>query len=613
MPAREKKLSVAGPSWKFSTPRSQAPSGTRRESIGRVAAVDGSQATVELHRRARRAKPPTVGKFMGLIAGQVADHRPDHRGRRAGPSPAPAATLSQDGAARPDRRNLTRLRRRSRASSAASPNIPTSATARCCSANANCGLVYGGADADHAHIGDLQQNPTIGVHVDIDKLVSRHFAILGATGVGKSSGVAIILQKILETRPNLRIFLVDPHNEYGRCFGDKAQVLNPRNLRLPFWLFNFEETIDAFFGGRPGVEEEVEILADVIPLAKARLSAIPSAGTERSLTKKRDPRDAGFTADTPVPYRIEDLINAARRAHGQAGEPHLARHLSQADRRAFRPSAIIRATPSCSRTPISAATPWRKSSAPVPAAARRQADDHHAARRLPGRGGRFGGVGALPHGLRLRPVERRRGAAAVRLRGGAPLRAGRQEDRLRPDPPRALAHRQGRPQIRRVPRPGDAAPGGDRPDHHLAMLDAVRHAAVQRPRPEPDPLGGVGRGGQPAVVHSLARHPRSVRLRLRRGAADAHALQGIAGRRAAEQRGLRQHPLRRRRHHQPRPAHDGDRALAQRQHEPPRRRRWRTTLRYDAPPLQPAAVPQAAAQPVPCSPRRAAKPCARAC
>jgi len=70
-------------------------------------------------------------------------------------------------------------------------------------------LVYGGADADHAHVGELQQNTNIGVHIDIDQLVSRHFAIVGATGVGKSSGVAIILQKILDTRPNLRIFLVD--------------------------------------------------------------------------------------------------------------------------------------------------------------------------------------------------------------------------------------------------------------------------------------------------------------------------------------------------------------------------------------------------------------------
>ena len=100
------------------------------------------------------------------------------------------------------------------------PNI---GDARRCWSSDELRLVYGAADADHAHVGDLQQNTNIGVQIDIDNLVSRHFAILGATGVGKSSGVAIILQQILETRPNLRIFLVDPHNEYGRCFGDKAK------------------------------------------------------------------------------------------------------------------------------------------------------------------------------------------------------------------------------------------------------------------------------------------------------------------------------------------------------------------------------------------------------
>src|SRR6185312_15698214 len=142
---------------------------------------------------------------------------------------------------------------------------------------------------------------------DIDHLVSRHFAIVGATGVGKSSGVAGILQKVLETRPNLRIFLVDPHNEYGNCFGNRAQVLTPRNLRLPFWLFNFEETIDAFFGGRPVVNEEVKILSETIPLAKGAYLQY-RAGADRFAAKRRDPRDAGFTADTPVPYRIEDLL-----------------------------------------------------------------------------------------------------------------------------------------------------------------------------------------------------------------------------------------------------------------------------------------------------------------
>ena len=169
-------------------------------------------------------------------------------------------------------------------------------------------IVYGAADAERAHIGDLQQSTSIGVHVNIDDLVSRHFAVLGTTGVGKSSGVAIILQKVLSVRPNLRIFLIDPHNEYNHCFGDKAQVLNPRNLRLPFWLFNFEEIVDVIFGGRPGLEEEVEILSEVIPLAKGAYLQY-RGGADRALAKKRDPKNAGFTADTPVPYRIEDLID----------------------------------------------------------------------------------------------------------------------------------------------------------------------------------------------------------------------------------------------------------------------------------------------------------------
>ena len=51
-------------------------------------------------------------------------------------------------------------------------------------------------------------------------MVGKHFAMLGTTGVGKSSGVAIILQELLKSRPDLRIFLVDAHNEYGRFFGD---------------------------------------------------------------------------------------------------------------------------------------------------------------------------------------------------------------------------------------------------------------------------------------------------------------------------------------------------------------------------------------------------------
>ena len=278
------------------------------ELIGRVSAVTGSQATVELNARGAGDEQPTVGKFMGLMAGKamiIALITEVGEQAVAAPGGTQAfrkiARLDLIGEIRANEAGAARFQR----GVMEYPNIGDSALLL---TENELRLVYGGADADHAHIGDLQQNTSIGVHIDIDHLVSRHFAIVGATGVGKSSGVAIILQKILDIRPNLRIFLVDPHNEYSRCFGDKAQVLTPRNLRLPFWLFNFEETVDAFFGGRPGVDEEIEILSEVIPLAKAAYLQY-RANSERTLAKKRDPKNTGFTADTPVPYRIEDLIN----------------------------------------------------------------------------------------------------------------------------------------------------------------------------------------------------------------------------------------------------------------------------------------------------------------
>ena len=105
-------------------------------------------------------------------------------------------------------------------------------------------------------------------------------------------------------------------------------MLTPRNLRLPFWLFNFEETIDVFFGGRPGVEEEVEILSEVIPLAKSAYLQYRSAAPPAARRKRRDPRDVGFTADTPVPYRIEDLITLLDERMGKLENRSLAHHLS---------------------------------------------------------------------------------------------------------------------------------------------------------------------------------------------------------------------------------------------------------------------------------------------
>src|SRR6202051_1251104 len=166
--------------------------------------------------------------------------------------------------------------------------------------------VYAPSGSDQIDIGTLQQDRSVIAYVDVEEMLSKHFAVRGSTGVGKSTGVSLLLNEILKSRPNLRIFLLDVHNEYGRCFGERALVLNPRNLKLPFWLFNFEEIVDVLFGGRSAGPEELEILAEVIPLAKGIYTQQMNADKAGA---KRVSARIGYTSDTPVPYRLVDVIS----------------------------------------------------------------------------------------------------------------------------------------------------------------------------------------------------------------------------------------------------------------------------------------------------------------
>ena len=80
-------------------------------------------------------------------------------------------------------------------------------------------------------------------------------------------------------------------------------MLSPRNLKLPFWLFNFDEIVDVLFAGRPGIPEELDILAEVIPSAKA------AYGRGTTLFKRGDAKSGGSMVDNPVPYRIAELLS----------------------------------------------------------------------------------------------------------------------------------------------------------------------------------------------------------------------------------------------------------------------------------------------------------------
>lgn len=156
-------------------------------------------------------------------------------------------------------------------------------------------------------VGGIHQNASLQAYINVDDTLGKHFAVLGATGVGKSSGVAVLLGQIVSARADLRIFLLDVHNEYGNCFGSHAQILSPSNIRLPFWLFNFDEFVDVIFGGRIGFDDEIDLLSEVIPLAKAAYTKYVSSADR--LGNRTDSRTFRYTTDVHLPYRIVDLIS----------------------------------------------------------------------------------------------------------------------------------------------------------------------------------------------------------------------------------------------------------------------------------------------------------------
>ena len=161
--------------------------------------------------------------------------------------------------------------------------------------------VYDLAGRHSITIGTLAQDETIDANIAIDDTLARHFAIVGTTGVGKSTAVSLLLRKSIAARPDLRILILDPHNEFAASLPEYCVRVDSKTLDLPFWMFTLEEFAEVLFRGRETEPEEIDALRDLIPAAK-NLYRNPNSGAY--LRRGSD----ALTADTPVPYRIADLL-----------------------------------------------------------------------------------------------------------------------------------------------------------------------------------------------------------------------------------------------------------------------------------------------------------------
>lgn len=172
-------------------------------------------------------------------------------------------------------------------------------------------------------VGWLSQDSTIPATICVEDMLRCHFAVVGTTGVGKSSAVALLLREAVHKKPNLRVLVLDPHNEYAHAFTGISTTLDANTLELPYWMFSFEEMVDVVFRGRVPVQEEIDILRETISLAKGRYRVSSEAAATSTIMRK--PLDiSNFSADTPVPYRFADLYKIIEEYLGQL-EPRFPR------------------------------------------------------------------------------------------------------------------------------------------------------------------------------------------------------------------------------------------------------------------------------------------------
>jgi DNA helicase HerA-like ATPase len=165
-------------------------------------------------------------------------------------------------------------------------------------------LIYREPDSSTVRLGTLRQADGLSAFAVTDQLLGKHFAVLGTTGAGKSCAVTVILSSILEANPYGHVIMLDPHNEYGRAFGGSAALLNPQNLKLPYWLLNFEEISEVLVNKESAENAYIEaaILRDAIVRA-------------RKLASGEEDNDH-ITVDTPTPYRLSELVRIIKEEMG---------------------------------------------------------------------------------------------------------------------------------------------------------------------------------------------------------------------------------------------------------------------------------------------------------
>lgn len=162
--------------------------------------------------------------------------------------------------------------------------------------------IYASTESEKEFIfSSLAQNLAIDIAVDGDRFFSKHIAVVGSTGSGKSGTVAKILQEGIAKNEeqnkkgilnNSHIILFDLHGEYSPAFPN-AKKLDVENLILPYWLMNSEELEEMFIeSSESNSHNQISQFKNAVTLNKKR---------HNKFLKK-------VNYDTPIYFSIDEVF-----------------------------------------------------------------------------------------------------------------------------------------------------------------------------------------------------------------------------------------------------------------------------------------------------------------
>lgn len=164
-------------------------------------------------------------------------------------------------------------------------------------------IIYGGyEDSNSIKVGSISVSESLEAKIDLDKLVSRHCAIVGSTGSGKSNSVSVLLEAIANRNfPSARILVIDPHGEYNDALSKYSKVIEVNSLQeetqlqIPFWALPFNELIGIFSGNLTDANRDY--IREKVVEAKLRSAK----------ENKIEVNETSITADSPIPFSIKRL------------------------------------------------------------------------------------------------------------------------------------------------------------------------------------------------------------------------------------------------------------------------------------------------------------------